>query len=196
MNFARCVTAFAAVLTLVFISLFVWGWFQVKLTSAPEPWLPAPESLSAVMVSPPEGEVRAGEEVLARPLFWAGRRPYVAPDAPQVVQAGSAGVDVLDKTRLLGAYVAQGAAGVILDVDGSRERIQVGDELGGWVLLYTNPMGAVFGKGQQQDGPGTTRIMTLEHVYPAASVRKQEVSSDQGTLEPEEIQSSEGIEEG
>ncbi|WP_409524920.1 hypothetical protein [Nitrincola sp. MINF-07-Sa-05] len=197
MNVARSISMIAVVLTTVFVALFAWGWLKVKLMSDPEPWLPAPESLSAVVVTMPQAGGVSDEVVLDRPLFWAGRRPYIEPEASvAVTEEPSKGNDILDKTRLLGAYMAPGAAGVILDVDGSRERLLMGETLGEWTLRYMSSMGAVFGKGEEQDGPGVTRTITLEHAYPTASVRPQSIPAERRPLESDEQPSSDDVNEG
>lgn len=182
---SRIIPLAAVCLTLLLFIMLALAWWQVKQTRLPEPLLPAPDSLSAVQIGLPAGEESTTGDVVERPLFWSGRRPFVpSEEEPAPVAAAPAADDELDKVKLLGAYMASGRAGIIFELDGKRQRIVIGEDIGDWTLRYINPTGAIFERGS--GGVENTRILSLQHAAPDAAM----VSRDRQANEEQDISAS------
>lgn len=85
------------------------------------------------------------DEVLARPLFMADRRPLPADAVVEPVpEAVAAPADPLAAARLLGLVGEGSAAFVIIRSGEQTSRLPVGGELGAWKLERVDALGADF----------------------------------------------------
>jgi len=114
----------------------------------------------------------AAAALLARPLFWEGRRPVeiaVEAQAEVVVTAPPAPAR-LDGVTLHGVFGSAEALGVIATIDGRVGRINPGQTVKGWRLEGYESGKAIF----EQNGRRTTLPLALT----TPSVRVATVSTD------------------
>lgn len=128
----------------------------------PEPIPPAASTLevgsSAYRTPGPDGQ---GADIVARPLFWAGRQPHEAAPAPEPVVAAPAQPAPLKDIKLLGVYSAGPNSGIIVSLEGERRRLQIDDEVDGWTFSMMSDDGAIFANG------ASSTELRLEHALPA-----------------------------
>lgn len=120
---------------LLFLQLIV-NVVDLALPLAPEPVLPAEESLQVGKIKP--RQVVSGEQsaqIRARPVFFESRRPQepeeevVAQKPPSKVKKSKA-----PELKLVGVFGAADAKGIIALLKGKRMRLLIGEEVSGWVL--------------------------------------------------------------
>ncbi len=158
-------------LTIVLLLQLAWGVFRWFTLSPPEPIEPAASSLSVSGVDRGalEQQMNAGESLVSKPLFWAGRQPYIPPEGTEEVEITSvaaSGPTSIDKTRLLGAYASGSSHGVILLHQGKQLRVNIGESVDGWTLSMMAPDGAIFESGEE------SRTLSLEHFDANAASKK------------------------
>ena len=117
-----------------------------------EPFKPA--ELAVASPAEPGSSVMVEEESLDfidRPLFWSSRRPPVAVATDEVAivteesEASEAAAEQLEGVQLLGTFGSGDRSGAIIAAkDDERERLYVGDTLGGWTLIEVASRAAFF----------------------------------------------------
>lgn len=93
-------------------------------------------------------------EVLARPLFWEGRRPLEA--APVVVPTYEKPKSVarLEGVELHGIFGGGESLGLIATIDGKMSRLRTGEAVKGWSLVaYENGEAVFENNGRRQTLP-------------------------------------------
>lgn len=107
---------------------------------APQPQLPELSGVSLAALADEEASVIDFGQVAARPLFIAGRRPWIEPAA---VAKGDPEPepDPFPEADLVGIFGSGGDAGVIVSMDGEASRVRVGAEWSGWTLRAVDPGG-------------------------------------------------------
>jgi type II secretory pathway component PulC len=138
----------AVVVTLLFLLLVVFSGLRLSMLAEPEARPPAPESLvvaDAMITGAVTGEMR--NEINARPVFFPSRRPLSAAPPPPVVDKTTANKSELDKVQLLGVFGGGETAGVILLVEGKKQRLSVGEAVKGWKLKTVDLNEAQFSSG-------------------------------------------------
>ncbi|MEP1471520.1 MAG: hypothetical protein ABJK25_11140 [Halieaceae bacterium] len=135
--------------TLLFLLLLVLTAVRLAVLTEPATRLPAPGSLvvaDAVASGVVTSEMRG--EITSRPLFFPSRRPLSAepPPAPVVKESGAQKSE-LDKVKLLGVFGGGESAGVILLVEGKKQRILIGEEVKGWKLKSVDLNQVQFSSG-------------------------------------------------
>lgn len=129
-----------------------YGGLRLVMMDAPEPVAPAADSLTVpVVLSPQTVTAEQRNEILARPLFWAGRRaldPVATREDPGEQQGGDAGISGV---KLVGIFGAGDTAGIIALVKGQKRRILVGGSLDGWTLEKVAPDSGVFARAGQRE---------------------------------------------
>ena len=138
----------AVVVTLLFLLLVVFSGLRLSMLAEPEARLPAPESLvvaDAMISGVVTSEMR--NEINARPVFFPSRRPLSAAPPPPVVDKATANKSELDKVQLLGVFGGGETAGVILLVEGKKQRLGVGESVKGWKLKTVDLNEAQFASG-------------------------------------------------
>src|SRR6056297_2710059 len=114
----------------------------------PEPIPPAASTLEAgAPAYRAPGPDEQGGDIVARPLFWAGRQPHAAAPAPEPVVAAPAQPSPLKDIKLLGVYSAGPNSGIIVSLKGERRRLQIDDEVDGWTFSMMSDDGAIFANG-------------------------------------------------
>lgn len=106
--------------------------FVPSAWEAPQPQLPELSAVSLAALAEDEAAVIDFEEVAARPLFIAGRRPRVEPAAAKAEPEPEA--DPFPEADLVGIFGSGSDAGVIVSMDGKAARVGVGAEWSGWTL--------------------------------------------------------------
>lgn len=116
------------------------------------------------------------DTIVARPLFWASRRPLEEVEMDSAPVNASAGDDEdLSDVQLIGVYRAGPNSGVIVLVDGVRERVRLNGLIKGWQLNALEANSASF-----VDQSGREQTVQLEHAnsaqYTATADKKAESS--------------------
>ncbi|MFA5496327.1 MAG: hypothetical protein WC247_16300 [Porticoccaceae bacterium] len=157
----RLATVAAALAALVLLALLVAA-ILVWTRAMPPPLLPAPATIAAVDLTLAGNGDDAAGAMVARPLFWSERRPYVA-SAESSEQEQARGPDPFDKIRLVGIFAGGDAGGAIVDVDGQRQRVLLHDKLHGWQLTGIAADHITFTPADGGRGNGAARKLELEH---------------------------------
>lgn len=153
------------------------GVVLVVTREPPEAIPPAPETLSAaqiVLPSYPPSPI-AGE-MLARPLFWASRRPVMeapANDSPSPVPKSN----VLEDVKILGMFASGERAGIIYALGKERRRLLEGETLDGWRLESLDSNSVLFA---DEDGVRGQVRLTLEHAHVPVPDTAPETDDDEG----------------
>ncbi len=161
------------VLLLLINVLLAAGLAALALTGAPA-WEPPRLLLPDLPKALVQGHLEAtdpalAEQIVARPLFFESRRPEVD-EAP--TEAGtSAADDPFDGVVLDGAYRAGSVGGVsLVDREGKRHRILLGEGFQGWTLASFDPPEVTFKR------EGEARVVTLRRAEAAAAPAAQDVA--------------------
>ncbi|MHA7816240.1 MAG: hypothetical protein ACX93N_07175 [Pseudohaliea sp.] len=121
---------------------------RVAMATDIEPVAPAPDSVRvATLAGAGELPVAEREAMLARPLFWAGRRPEELPEEPvAVAEAEQPGKPAprMKGVTVRGIYGSGETGGVILSVKDRQLRVAVGEAVDGWRLERVTGDRAVF----------------------------------------------------
>ena len=157
----------AALLALLLLWLLL-GLLRQGLMTGPASLPPAADSLmvEALQLEPPL-TVEAASDVLARPLFWEGRRP-LAPVVAVVSKPKPKAPGKLEGVTLHGVYGEGDSLGLIATVDGKLSRISKGSPVKGWQLEGYNDGVAEFISG------GRRATLPLELTTPSVKVAKLE----------------------
>lgn len=109
------------------------------------------------------------EEIAARPLFSASRRPPPpAAPAPEV----SAPAEPIQDAKVLGLFGRQGAWGAILSINGKVTRVGPGQKVGQWALVRVDGNNIVF-----DNGAGARTTLKFVHL-PHASAPSAATSAE------------------
>lgn len=137
----------------------------VLTRAMPPPLTPASATIAAVDLNLTGNGDDAAGGMVARPLFWSERRPYVATAESSEVTAEARGPDAFDKVSLVGIFATgRNAGGAIVDVDGQRQRIMLNDKVHGWQLTGVAADHVTFVPANASDRRGGgTRKLELEH---------------------------------
>lgn len=128
-------------------------------------------------------QAAAPADITSRPLFWPGRRPVVESDEPEEVATGRPRRDEFDKVKLVGVYFAGPASGIIIELDGERQRLRLEEELFGWTLEMLSANSAVFSKGEDKQ-----KTLQLEHADTAKyTATAKPAMKKAGSAETEEV---------
>jgi hypothetical protein len=144
-------------LVLLLLLQLAYSIFQLATIARPEPILPAIDSTGEGGALWVEGVTEAAsQEVRARPLFWTSRRPYSPEPEETLVEEAPAETGELKEIKLVGIFGAGDSAGIITLVQGKKQRILLGEEIGGWKLDAIEQDQAEFSSG------GRTRKLTMK----------------------------------
>ncbi len=155
---------------LLLIQLF-WGGGRLLLLSSPDPVLPAGSALQ-VNEAKYQMPIATSTEILARPLFWQGRKAFapVKVSEPAAEDDGFGGYSSISKAKLLGVYSGK-KPGAIVMLDGQRYRVSINEELEGWTLAQTGTDEVVF------KNSGHRQALQLEHTALQAPTAVEQVGS-------------------
>lgn len=146
LELAAIVCTLTLVLLLVFISL------RLFFLAEPAPYLPAPGSL--VVADSGSGDAvtaQMSNEINSRPVFFPSRRPVDAVVAPVAVDPSAANASELAKLQLLGVFGGGESAGVIVLIEGKKQRLSIGEAVKGWKLKSVDLNQASFSSGGKQE---------------------------------------------
>ena len=150
----------------------VCGAVLVLAKGRPQPLLQQESALQPQALTLLQGAAAPGGPLVERPLFWVTRSPYEPEDELLEEIAPAQGPGALDDVKLLGIVVGSiGQVSVIVEAGKERRRLEVGDEIGNWMLSGLTQDTAVF-IGPGPDGLAAEQTLTLEHarVSPNASL--------------------------
>ena len=147
---------------------FLLGLLRQGLMTGPAALPPAADSLvvETLKLEPPL-TAEAASDILARPLFWEGRRP-LAPVVAVVSKPKKKAPGKLEGVTLHGVYGEGDSLGLIATVDGKLSRISKGSPVKGWQLEGYNDGVAEFTSG------GRRATLPLELTTPSVRVAKLE----------------------
>ena len=127
-------------------------------------------------------KAEARNEIVSRPLFWEQRSPGVAADVMFVEtnDTESAGQKLKD-VKVVGIYGSGTTGGAIVRVKGTKRRVAIGEEIGGWVLDTVSPNSARFVKDASVDELVLQRVDASKLVKVVPSASKQEPEKAQNS---------------
>lgn len=155
----RKAQSLALVITAALVFLLAWGAVSLLLMGSPEAVIPAESTLT---VNALDRTNLASEEydsvsLAARPVFWAGRQPYIQPDnVPIEEEDDGIVVQSLDGVKLLGVYSGGSYEGVIVATKQTKQRLKLNESILGWEFTGLSESGAKFSNGPE------TRVIPLE----------------------------------
>ena len=123
------------VLLLVLCLQLVFGGISLLSMSPPAAIMPSADSIQVPLVKSPESlTAQQRNEILSRPVFWAGRRPVTAVAVREDSLANSAADSQLKGIKLVGVFGGGKSAGIIALVKDKKRRILLGEDIDGWTL--------------------------------------------------------------
>lgn len=187
MRTTRLLEAGVVLLALVLIVWAFLGIVLTRLSDGPSPLLPSEDSLNADELIL-EGALSdlASKEMLARPLFWEGRRPLDERPLELILpKSEPVKPQKLEGVTLHGVFGVGDSLGAIATVNGKTIRVTSNQPIKGWRLeSYQNGM-AVFVNGDNRQS------VPLELVTPSVSVSRQQMESAVGQEESEPMKTPE-----
>jgi len=153
------------------------------VSGGPDPVLPSKDSLAvtALTLEDPLSE-EGSEAVLARPLFWEGRRPLAEEPLKLVLpKETKPKVQKLDGVTLHGVYGEGESLGVIATVNGKLQRVSGSETIKGWRLESYSAGVAVFANNGQKQS------LLLELASPTVSI------GSKASKEPSELGAREAM---
>jgi len=159
-----------------FATLVLLGLLIIQLAVGLVRWstLSLPESRAVAPGSMQVSDIRSSllvteelrNEMVERPLFWSSRRFIAGSSAGESdAETAAASAGDLGKVKLLGIFGGGESAGVIALVDGSKQRILLGEEALEWTLHAVEMDRATFQSGAQNQ-----ELVLKEAVLPALSL--------------------------
>ncbi|MCB1907712.1 MAG: hypothetical protein KDH15_10105 [Rhodocyclaceae bacterium] len=144
---------------------------------APEPIAPDSAAFDVPRAAEEVSNPELLQETLARPLFFASRRPPSEPDSEPTPEV-AAEDDPLGELQLLGLFSAgDRLGGLIVREDGASRRIAIGDRVGGWKLETLTGLEARFSRA------GEVARLQLEHSQQArAAAAGADEAADGGQI--------------
>lgn len=176
----------ALVLTVILVLQLVWSAGRVLFMAAPESIRPTSSSLQVEGIAyPAELEEALSADLVSRPLFWEGRKVFVAPQGgPQVAPAPSAGgSNAIDAVKLLGLYSAGSHSGIIVSYQGEQRRLDLNESIDDWEFTMYSADSVVFESGT------ASRKLKLEHAVTSAGMPKKK---GRGARLPDAAEGAEG----
>ena len=148
----RSMELVALVCTLVLLLVLIYLSLRLTFLAEPESRSPAPGSLKVAAADfgePLTADMR--NQIISRPVFFPSRRPLDVVAPPVVVDKAAASKNELAKVKLLGVFGGGDSAGVILLVEGTKQRLIVGESVKGWTLKSVDLNEAKFSSGGKQE---------------------------------------------
>lgn len=160
--FSRRITRLIKILLVLLVAAALVGAALVLGTDRPAPLAMAPSALQADSLRITPLLDRQSNDLVYRPLFWAGRRPLEEPSREVIVEPQQT-ASSLQGARLLGVFSSGGQSGGILSLGNERRRVLVGDSVEGWELASINAGQAIFeSAGNNAENDDNRRRVVLE----------------------------------
>ena len=148
----RRIELVALLLGLLILLQLAWGFTRLTLMAAPGAIEPAADSVGVPAVLGLQlVAAQQRNEIISRPLFWAGRRPQEAVAALEEPDSQSDSAAELDSIKLVGVFGGADTAGIIALVKGKKRRILLGGELEGWTLESIEPRESILVRGARRE---------------------------------------------
>lgn len=148
-------------LTVLLGLVLLWGLFRLWFLSEPERISPAASSLSVGGIAASDEDL--GEDLVQRPVFWVGRKPYEPPEEtpePATEEEEPEDAGALDKVKLVGVIGDGENTSIIVNHNGKSRRLRLQETIEGWTFTMYSPDGAMF------EYDGRRRSIDLEHANP------------------------------
>ena len=120
------VALFTAIAVSILLAILLWFWIDAEPVR--NPYLNIEDLPSAQMTS-----VSDLDAVLARPLFWQGREPVLAPEET-VAEVETPQASPLKNIKLLGIVLTGDVRTALLEVDGKVMSVQAGQAIQDWTV--------------------------------------------------------------
>jgi hypothetical protein len=159
----RRIELVALALAVVICLQLVWGFTRLWTLDAPDALAPAEDALRVPEVRGPQLlQAAQRNEIISRPLFWAGRRPLdelemLTDSQPEDDEAPAE----LASIKLVGVFGDGETAGIIALVKGKKRRILLDSELEGWTLESIAGDKSVFVRGARRETLSLQREYTV-----------------------------------
>jgi hypothetical protein len=163
----------AVVLLAVVLGLqLLYSGARVKMLSLPDAVMPARDALLVGDLYPMDSITsEQSDELLARPLFWEGRRPRAVEDTGARRNKDQA-AGQLKNVRLQGVFGAGETAGVIIRIKDQQRRVMVGEEINGWTVESVDANEVVLSsRGRTQSLELRTGIVAARATVPVAPAK-------------------------
>ena len=179
----RRLEAVALGLGVLLLSWALLGMVSHFVSGGPDPVLPSKDSLAVTALTLEDPLSKEGSEaVLARPLFWEGRRPLAEEPLKLVLpKETKPKVQKLDGVTLHGVYGEGESLGVIATVNGKLQRVSGSETIKGWRLESYSAGVAVFANNGQKQS------LLLELASPTVSI------GSKASKEPSELGAREAM---
>ena len=179
----RRLEAVALGLGFLLLSWALLGMVSHFVSGGPDPVLPSKDSLAVTALTLEDPLSKEGSEaVLARPLFWDGRRPLAEEPLKLVLpKETNPKVQKLDGVTLHGVYGEGESLGVIATVNGKLQRVSGSETIKGWRLESYSAGVAVFANNGQKQS------LLLELASPTVSI------GSKSSKEPSELGAREAM---
>lgn len=133
----------AAIAVSILLAMLLWFWIDVEPVR--NPYLNIEDLPSTQMAS-----VSDVDTVLARPLFWQGREPVLAPEET-VAEVDTPQASPLKNIKLLGIILTGDVRTALLEVDGKVISAQVGQAIQDWTVEKVTAKEVNFVAGTKQE---------------------------------------------
>lgn len=136
------VALFTAIAVSILLAILLWFWIDAEPVR--NPFLNIEDLPSAQMTS-----VSDLDAVLARPLFWQGREPVLAPEET-VAEVETPQASPLKNIKLLGIVLTGDVRTALLEVDGKVMSVQAGQTIQDWTIGEVSAKEVSFVAGTKQ----------------------------------------------
>ncbi len=133
----------AAIAVSILLAMLLWFWIDVEPVR--NPYLNI-EDLPSTQIA----AVSDLDAVLARPLFWQGREPVLAPEET-VAEVETPQASPLKNIKLLGIVLTGDVRTALLEVDGKVMSVQAGQAIQDWTIEEVSAKEVSFVAGTKQE---------------------------------------------
>lgn len=133
----------AAIAVSILLVMFLWFWIDVEPVR--NPYLNIEDLPSTQIASASDLDA-----VLARPLFWQGREPVLAPEET-VAEVDTPQASPLKNIKLLGIVLTGDVRTALLEVDGKVMSVQAGQAIQDWTIEKVSAKEVSFVAGTKQE---------------------------------------------
>jgi hypothetical protein len=159
------------ILVLLFLLQLIYSGIRLARDPSPDVVAPAADALrldASITLNRVNSE--QSEEIRARPLFWASRRPQRPAGTPPS-RAKQEALAQLDGVKLQGVFGSDETAGIIALVKGKKQRILLGETIEGWTLKKVKHDRVILADGKRRSELMLTAGVITSPIQPVEESR-------------------------